>query len=195
LLTPAAVHFKRRKTEFSDVWAGQYVTYALAKQSGEVYAWGLNNYHQLGFNDMKNRYVPEKVKSFNSDKGWVDIAGGQHHAIALDKDGQVYSVGRKEYGRLGHGEDNLQDMSAPTLITALSGIKCISVSCGTATSFAVTEDVKFYSWGMGTSRQLAQTEEDDLFIPTQMMGKQLETRSGLDITAGGQHTVILAKDV
>ena len=29
---------------------------------------------------------------------------------------------------------------------------------------------------MGTSRQLAQSEEDDLFEPTIVKGKQLETR-------------------
>ena len=33
-----------------------------------------------------------------------------------------------------------------------------------------------YGWGMGTSLQLAQTEEDDLFEPTEMTGKQLESR-------------------
>lgn len=48
MLQAGPVHFKRRKTRFSNVWAGQYVTYALAKDSGDVYAWGLNNYNQLG---------------------------------------------------------------------------------------------------------------------------------------------------
>ena len=33
-----------------------------------------------------------------------------------------------------------------------------------------------YGWGMGTSKQLAQREEDDLWEPEVMEGKQLETR-------------------
>ena len=33
--------------KFVDVWTGQYTTYAKA-QSGEIFAWGLNNYFQLG---------------------------------------------------------------------------------------------------------------------------------------------------
>ena len=31
-----------------DVWTGQYVTYTRAKDTGEIFAWGLNNYFQLG---------------------------------------------------------------------------------------------------------------------------------------------------
>ena len=37
---------------------------------------------------MKNRFVPELVKSFNREKGWVEISGGQHHTIALDSSGK-----------------------------------------------------------------------------------------------------------
>ena len=33
-----------------------------------------------------------------------------------------------------------------------------------------------YAWGMGTSKQLGQTDEDDLYEPTQIAGKQLENR-------------------
>ena len=36
---------------------------------------------------MKNRYVPEKVPSFNPASGWQEISGGQHHSVALDKQG------------------------------------------------------------------------------------------------------------
>ena len=39
------------------------------------------------------------------DRQWENISAGQHHTLALDTDGRVYSVGRKEYGRLGLGAD------------------------------------------------------------------------------------------
>ena len=48
LLQPGLVHFRRRKLRFSDVWTGQYITFAQARESGDIYAWGLNNYFQLG---------------------------------------------------------------------------------------------------------------------------------------------------
>ena len=41
--------YKTRKlAKFCDVWTGQYMTFAKEKDTGEIYAWGLNNYYQLG---------------------------------------------------------------------------------------------------------------------------------------------------
>ncbi len=48
ILEPAVVHFRKRKARFSDVWCGQYHTFAKDRDTNEVYAWGLNNYYQLG---------------------------------------------------------------------------------------------------------------------------------------------------
>lgn len=53
--------------------------------------------------------------------------------------GLVYSLGRKEYGRLGHGEDG-EEKDEPTVVKALENCKCINVACGTAVSMAVTEE-------------------------------------------------------
>lgn len=91
------------------------------------------------------------------------------------------------------GED-VEEIAKPTLIPGLSDKTCVDINCGTATSFAVTKDGELFGWGMGTSRQLAQKEDDDLWAPELMEGKQLETRSAVMVSAGGQHTIILAKD-
>lgn len=48
LLVPSMVKCNKRKQKFVDIWTGQYVTFAKAKDNGEIYAWGLNNYYQLG---------------------------------------------------------------------------------------------------------------------------------------------------
>lgn len=49
LLDPQPIKvFKNRKAVlFDDVWAGGLATFARAKTGG-IYAWGLNNYNQLG---------------------------------------------------------------------------------------------------------------------------------------------------
>lgn len=52
--------------------------------------------------------------------------------------GKVYSLGRKEYGRLGMG-DNATDLAVPTPIPALQSQKCIEVAAGESVSMAVTE--------------------------------------------------------
>ena len=48
LLTPSKIYCKKAKTKFCDIWTGQYVTFVKAANTGEIYAFGLNNYFQLG---------------------------------------------------------------------------------------------------------------------------------------------------
>lgn len=72
---------------FSDIWAGTYVSFAKST-SGDIYAWGLNNYYQLGTQDMDNKFVPTLIKSLPAISGWSCLSGGQHHTLALNKDGR-----------------------------------------------------------------------------------------------------------
>ena len=55
--------------------------------------------------------------------------------------GLTYSLGRREYGRLGLGE-NCTDAAKPTVIPALNDKKCVDVACGSSVSFAVTDSGK-----------------------------------------------------
>lgn len=48
LLAPDIVKFSSRRARFCNIWTGQYCTFAKDKDSGDIYAWGLNNYYQLG---------------------------------------------------------------------------------------------------------------------------------------------------
>ncbi|KAK7501483.1 hypothetical protein BaRGS_00007287, partial [Batillaria attramentaria] len=164
----------RRLAKFSDVWTGQYMTFAQEKETADIYAWGLNNYYQLGFGDMVNRFLPERVQSFCVEgRQWQQISGGQHHTVALDSNGKVYTLGRADYGRLGHGE-GCKEKDEPTLVEALKSEKCVDVGAGGCVSFAITNSGKIFSWGMGTSKQLGLGSEDDAWSPAQVTGKQLE---------------------
>lgn len=51
-----------------------------------------------------------------------------------------------------------------------------------------------YSWGMGTNMQLGTGEEEDEWSPIKITGKQLENRTVLMASSGGQHTALLVKD-
>ena len=137
-MSPLLIKFKpRHEPEFEDVWAGTYCTFAKEKSKGDIYVFGLNNYNQLGLEEQKCHFHPMVSEVF-SGKNWVQICGGQHHTLALDSEGIIYALGRKEYGRLGLGED-CDDTEKPTALTTLADKKCIDISCGSDVSFAVTD--------------------------------------------------------
>ncbi|XP_012707793.2 regulator of chromosome condensation [Fundulus heteroclitus] len=190
LLVPQMVKL-RGKVHFTDAFCGAYLTFAVSKE-GYVYGFGLSNYHQLGTKNTAMCFVPVKLTCFkNSTTAWVDFSGGQHHTLCLDAEGQVYSLGRAEYGRLGLGE-GAEEKSEPTPVPAMEPVK--GVSCGASVSYAVTRQGSLYAWGMGTNLQLGTGEEEDEWSPVKMTGKQLENREVLQASSGGQHTVLLVKD-
>lgn len=195
ILNPKQVRDRRKGLKFKDIFCGSYSTFAVA-QDGSVFAWGLNNYGQLGTGDVETLYAPVKVDSLTSlcDK-CVRIASGQHHTIVLDEAGKVYAMGRAEYGRLGLGED-AKETSLPVKITALESNPIQDIACGEAVSFAVSCNGDLYSWGFGSCLQLGTGEDEDEFLPTKLEGKNLqsELHKVLGISAGGQHTAILVRD-
>ncbi|XP_071381560.1 regulator of chromosome condensation [Centroberyx affinis] len=190
LLTPQVVKVKG-KVHFVDAFCGAYFTFAVSKE-GYVYGFGLSNYHQLGTKGINMCFLPVKLTCFkNSTTSWVEFSGGQHHTVCLDAEGQVYSLGRAEYGRLGLGQ-GAEEKSEPTPVTGMEPAS--RVTCGASVSYAVTREGSVYAWGMGTNLQLGTGEEDDEWSPVKMTGKQLENRAVLMASSGGQHTVLLVKD-
>lgn len=193
LLTPGLVDVRvTKKLEFGDIWAGTYCTFAKECERGDIYVFGLNNYYQIGLENPETYFHPQISKTF-SGKIWRHISSGQHHTVALDDSGQVFVMGRKEYGRLGLGT-NCSDAKQLTLVPSLSSFKCVDVAAGSAQSFAVTESGQLYSWGMGSTGQLGTGEEDDEEEPTLVKGKQLirEEKQIIRVAGGGQHTLALA---
>jgi len=198
LLTPAAVRFKKirgSETKFCDVFCGSYNTFAVTKDHKTVYAFGLNNYGQLGVGDTAIRYAPQQFKfipqvdslSQAISNGQFKISGDQHHTV-MTIGGRVYVMGRSEYGRLGLGE-NATDKVLPTEVPNISSVH--TVATGSSTSFAITSNGQLYSWGMGDTLQLGNGEETDVWVPQIVTGKKLESKKVLSVSAGGQHTAII----
>ena len=198
ILNPSKVRM-RAKMPFKDVFCGSYATFAVARDDPGVYAWGLNNYGQLGTGDLENGYTPVRVESLtnlNADgERHIVIANGQHHTIVLDSRGKVYSVGRHEYGRLGLGA-NAKEAAKPMQVTSLDNENISMVACGEAVSFAISSKGDLFSWGLGSCYQLGTGDEDDAFSPTRVEGKNLKVDSQevLEVSAGGQHTALLVRD-
>nr|XP_055134371.1 E3 ubiquitin-protein ligase HERC2-like isoform X1 [Symphalangus syndactylus]XP_055134372.1 E3 ubiquitin-protein ligase HERC2-like isoform X1 [Symphalangus syndactylus]XP_055134373.1 E3 ubiquitin-protein ligase HERC2-like isoform X1 [Symphalangus syndactylus] len=61
------------------------------------------------------------------------------------KSGQVYSWGKGDNQRLGHGTE--EDVRYPRLLEGLQGKKVIDVAAGSTHCLALTEDSEVHSWG------------------------------------------------
>ena len=65
---------------------------------GDVFAWGGNQYGQLGLGDYKNRSEPTKIVAFRKVK-IVDISAGNGVSAVLDDHGVVWTMGLNEIVR------------------------------------------------------------------------------------------------
>ncbi|VEN55904.1 unnamed protein product [Callosobruchus maculatus] len=190
LLLPGKIRLNPySKLHFENIWASTYGSFCKVADRDQVYVFGLNNFHQIGLKNLAPQFTPTLSKEFSKYK-WKLITGGQHHTIALDTDGRVYAIGRREYGRLGLGKD-CEDATELKMVEELKEKAVVNVASGSATSFAVTSEGELYAWGMGTNGQLGTGEEDDCELPTLVKSKQLEGKKAVRCSSGGQHSVFL----
>ncbi len=97
-----------------------------------VWAWGHNEYGQLGDGTTTDRYSPFQVPGLTDVKA---VATGYGHSLVLKNDGTVWAWGWNDYGQLGDG--TTVDKFAPLEVQGLWGVKAIDA--GVWNSHAVTE--------------------------------------------------------
>jgi alpha-tubulin suppressor-like RCC1 family protein len=145
--TPAKVHGPGNVGFISGVTsiaAGELCSFAL-KGDGTLWAWGDNDYGQLGvYTSVGYSTIPVQVNI----SGVKSIASGGYFTLALLKNGTVYSWGASDYGKLGRPNSS----SNIDKVTALSGI--ISISCGYHHALALKSDGTVWTWGCNSSGQL-----------------------------------------
>ncbi|CAG9311008.1 unnamed protein product [Blepharisma stoltei] len=124
----------------------------------KLFSWGANAYGQLGTGNTKDQFIPVQVTI--EAEYLVDIAGGGSHSLALDNEGNVYSWGLGEGGRLGHGESNLELF--PRKIRTLDDVE--SIAAGHSHSGCIRKG-EIYTWGVGTYARLGHGTLNNEFSP------------------------------
>ena len=165
------------------------------KEDGTVWAWGYNNYGQLGDNTQITRYTPVQVLSEDGTeylKDIIYIAAGNNYSVAINKNGEVWSWGQNDYGQLGDGSN----ISKYTPVRAKANLtNIIKVSCGNRHTVALKADGSVYTWGDNTYGQLSDNTKGKKLIPV----KVLETSNtyvsdAISISATDNSTNILKGD-
>ena len=132
-------------------------------ESGELWAWGGNNFGMLGDGTTTNRTTPVKV-GFSSSAKVRYADAGTLHALAILEDGSLYGWGLNNKQQL-LGTSTTQ-YATPTPIPGLSHV--IDVSAGLYASFAVTADGSLYAWGQNTYGELGIGSTESVSEPTRL---------------------------
>lgn len=168
-----------------------FSTFLRNRADRKIFGFGLNNYQQLGLAKKHSETVfTPQLTTFENVKM---ISGGQHHTLVITNDNKCFAIGRKDYGRLGLGEVE-DEVEKLTLIKDLEEVNVVQLECGECCSFALTEDGKAYSWGMGSNQQLGIGSDDDQFKPVLLTGVQVKEKKVIRVSSGGQHTLFIAAE-
>lgn len=150
------------------------------RNNGTLYAWGDNQFNQLGTSGPTPVACPfyapltvcefdiQQVKldpSIGADNDWAVISGGATHSMAIKTDGTLWAWGNNDFGQLGDG--STAPINAPTKIGTEKN--WIAVSAGKYHTFAIKADGTLWGWGRNAEGQLGNgTSTSNVLIPTKM---------------------------
>jgi alpha-tubulin suppressor-like RCC1 family protein len=156
---------------------------------GEVYAWGWNNWGQIGNGCNYNQWIPIKVKGFNNERV-VMISCCSRHSMALTECGHVYSWGSNECGQLGIG--NTVNSNEPKFVAVIDENKCNvfieKISCGLDHSLLLSSDGNIYAFGRNKSGELGNQKEENERSPQRI---KIETKF-IDISSHWNKLISIA---
>ncbi len=141
--------------------------HSLVLKESSVYAWGKNEFGQLGINSTSDSYIPVSVIGLNGAGSLTNmsaVSAGYEHSLALGRDEKVYAWGRNDSGQLGINSGS--DSHIPVQVQGLNNI--MSISAGGSHSLALTKDGKVYAWGSNGNGQLGRNTENDGNVPVQV---------------------------
>lgn len=134
--------------------------HTLAIIDGKVYAWGYNNYGQLGDGTTTTKNTPTLVNAVSGEsslfgKTPVAVSAGSLFSLCLCSDGTVHAWGANNVNQLGDGTTTQR--TKPVAIATdgvLSGKSIKNISAGTAQGGCVDSNGVAYAWGDNTYNNL-----------------------------------------
>ena len=154
----------------------------LANSTGNVWAFGCNEYGQLGLGDTKFRDEPQQIQTIGNISS---VYCGESHSLCLSSNGEVYSFGRNDYGQLGLGnQSSSQRQMIPKRIEPLRDVK--EIAAGSEHTVLLKNDGNVLVCG-GNKGKHGMGDLFDRNIPT--LNKYL--KNIVSISSGRNHTLVL----
>jgi len=159
--------------------------------AGNLFAFGHNNFGQLGVGDTNDRNALSPVMFLIHDKV-RRVAAGKAFSLAVTESGRLYSWGCNSRGQLGLGD--LRDRHSPEpVVGALASHEVQSVTVGSEHAIALTSTGLLFAWGSNAKGQLGIGEQASYQnSPVQILGAVTGIKFHL-VDAGWEHTLAASK--
>ncbi|MBK9338120.1 MAG: HYR domain-containing protein [Lewinellaceae bacterium] len=131
------------------------------KNDGSLWAWGRNDYGQLGIGNNSYQLTPQQV---GSDLDWTMVAVGKSHTLALRTNGTLWACGNNNYGELGIG--NTVDKNI--FVQVGNAQDWLTIEAGDVHSIALKSDGTLWTWGSGGNGALGLGTQSNQVVPTQV---------------------------
>merc|ERR1719343_1561665 len=165
-------------------------------EGGRIFAWGKNDFGQLGTGDEENRALPVYTE-LPYETYIASIASGGNFTMALTKRGELWTWGRFQ-------ASNFPRMFTDTWCNGyeskgelgLKGLKLAQIRAGDQHMGVLTKDGKLYTWGYNDFGQLGWGLHGEGRVgqqkPQQVKGL-VENEEIIDFACGGGHTAVCTK--
>ncbi|XP_030623810.1 probable E3 ubiquitin-protein ligase HERC1 [Chanos chanos] len=155
-------------------------------EEGEVFSWGDGDYGKLGHGNSATQKYPKIIQGPLLGKVVVCVSAGYRHSAAVTNDGELYTWGEGDFGRLGHSDSHSRNV--PTLVKDISGVG--QAACGSSHTIAVAQDGRIvWSFGGGDNGKLGHGDTNRVYRP-----KVIEALHGYiirKVCAGSQSSLAL----
>lgn len=131
------------------------------KTGGTLWAWGINQYGQLGDGTNDTKSAPIKIGDATD---WAFVSAGWYHAVAVKNDGTLWAWGANNHGQLGDG--TAIDKNIPVHIG--TDTDWDTISAGKDFTLAIKKDGTLWAWGYNNFGQVGDGTTADKLSPTRI---------------------------
>ena len=174
---------------YTEVFAAYNWNMALG-DDGNYYAWGRNQYGQLGDGTNTDSLSPVRV-DLPAGVVLTQVTSGEVSTVAIGSDGNTYAWGRNVNGQL--GDTTTTDRNRPVVVALPAGLTLTQVSSGQNHTIAIGSDGNTYAWGNGQYGRLGTGST----VTTNSTPALVQTPPGVHFTAvtgGYTHSLAIGDD-